>query len=110
VPASARTTLASALLTVGVVFVALAWWFLEQSACAGNLKQGVGDIEAASALEGQALISHLVGALLLAFGISVAWSKSSNWLQAAAFLAFFPLTYAVFLGMSLAQAGIGKCG
>jgi hypothetical protein len=97
------------MLGAGVVLVGLAWWFLGQSACAGDLKQGVGDIEAAIALEGQAVLSHMAGALLLAFGISVAWSKSSNWVQAAAFLAFFPLTYASFLAMSLAQAGIGGC-
>jgi hypothetical protein len=67
-----RSSLAVPLFVLGAVLLGTAWWLLQRSGCAGDLKQGFGDVEAALALEGQALMANFAGALLLVFGGSVA--------------------------------------
>jgi hypothetical protein len=100
-----QTTLASTLFVLSAALIGTAWWFLQRSGCAGDLKQGFGDVEGALALEGQAFIAYFVGALLLVFGISVARPFPSKWVQLGAWLAFVPLAYLTFLAMSFATAG-----
>lgn len=95
----ARLSLSSVLFAVSAVLIGAAWWLLERSDCAGDLKQGFGDIEAALAFEGQAFIAYLVGALLLIFGVSVARPFSSKWAQLGAWVAFFPLVSLSFLAL-----------
>lgn len=101
----AQSSLAVLLLLLGAVLLASAWWLLQRSGCAGDLKQGLGDVEAALALEGQAFLTHLVGALLLVFGVSVARPFPSKWVQLGAWVAFLPLAYLSFLVLAFASAG-----
>lgn len=100
-----QTSLVTILFVMSVALIGAAWWFLQRSGCAGDLKQGFGDVEEALALEGQAFIAHFVGALLLVFGISVARPFPSKWVQLGAWLAFIPLPYLTFLAMSFATKG-----
>ena len=100
-----RVTLAIVPLLAGAVLVGVAWWLLQLSACAGDLKQGFGDVESALALEGQAFIAHLVGALLLVLGASVARPFPSMWVQLGAWVTFLPLAYFTFLVLAFSSAG-----
>ena len=100
-----QTTLAAALFVLSAALIGTAWWLLQRSGCTGDLKQGLGDVEEALALESQAFIAHLVGALLLVFGISVATPFPSKWVQLGAWVAFLPLTYLTFLAMSFSTIG-----
>lgn len=100
-----QTTLATALLVLSAALIGMAWWLLQRSGCAADLKQGIGNVEEALALEGEAFIAHIVGALLLVFGISVARPLSSMWIQLGAWLAFLPLAYLTFLALSFSAAG-----
>ena len=100
-----QTTLAVVLLVLSAVLIGTAWWLLQRAGCAGDLKQGFGDVEGALALEGQAFIAHFVGALLLVFGISVARPFPSKWVQLGAWVAFLPLAYLTFLALSFSTAG-----
>jgi hypothetical protein len=101
----AQTSLAVPLLVLGAVLLGAAWWLLQRSGCAGDLKQGLGDVEAALALEGQAFLAHFLGALLLVFGVSVARPFPSKLMQLGAWVAFLPLTYLSFLLLAFSSAG-----
>ena len=101
----AQSSLAMLLLLLGAVLLGSAWWLLQRSGCAGDLKQGLGDVEAALALEGQAFIAHFAGALLLVLGVSVAKPFPSKWVQLGAWVAFLPLTYLTFLVLVFSTAG-----
>jgi hypothetical protein len=100
-----QTSLATLLLVLGVVLLGSAWWLLQLSQCAGDLKQGIGDVEGALALEGQALLAYLGGALLLVFAVSVARPFRSAWVQLGAWLAFLPLGYLTFLVLVFSTSG-----
>jgi hypothetical protein len=104
-----RTSLAVALFAFSAVLIGLAWSFVHASHCAGDLKQGFGDVEAALGLEGQGFLAFLAGAMFFAFGASVAKPVSSKWAQLAAWVAFIPLTYAAFLGLGFAAGGAWPC-
>jgi hypothetical protein len=100
-----QTSLATVLLVLGVLLLGSAWWLLHLSGCAGDLKQGIGDVEAALALEGRAFLAHLCGALSLVFSVSVARPFGSRWVQIGAWLAFLPLAYLTFLLLAFSTAG-----
>lgn len=100
-----QTTLATALFVLSAALIGTAWWLLQHSGCAGDLKQGFGEVEDALALEGQAFVAYFAGALLLVFGVSVARPFPSKWVQLGAWLAFIPLACLTFLAMSFATAG-----
>ena len=103
--ARSQISLAAVLFALSAASIGAAWWLLQLSSCAGDLKQGFGDIEGALALEGQAFVAHFVGALLLVFSFSVARPFPSKWVQLGAWLAFLPLTYLTFLAVAFSTAG-----
>ena len=104
-----QNSLSALLFAAGLFLVGLTLWLLRQSHCAADLKQRLGDIESALGMESEALIAFFVGALLLVFAVSVARPFSSKWIQLAAWIAFLPLTYGAFLGISLFFAGTWPC-
>jgi hypothetical protein len=97
-----QTSLAAVLFVLSAIVIATAWWLLHRSGGVADLKQGFGDIEEALGLQGEALILHFIGALLLALGVSVARPLHSKWVQLAAWLSFLPVTYLAFLVMAVA--------
>jgi hypothetical protein len=85
--------LVAALLVVG------SWWYLQRSACVGDLKQGVGDVQTAFELEGRALAVHLLGIMTIAVAAST--HLRPLWFRGIAVLAALPCAYVSFLALGL---------
>lgn len=91
----------SSLLVVGVVLLFSCWWLLQLSACAADLKQATGDIEAALRLESRAFIASAISVLAITSGIVVGAPKLSSSLQVLVCLLSFPVACIVFLAFAL---------
>lgn len=89
------------LLAVGVVLLLACWWLLQLSRCAGDLKEGTGDIDAALALEGRAFLASAVGMLAITSAISVGTAKVASWLRVLVCLSSFPLACVALLALEL---------
>jgi hypothetical protein len=87
----------SILFVVGALLIGCSWWFLQLSACAGDLKQATGDIEGALAFERQAFIASALGMLVLTIGIAIRPNTFPVWLRTVLCLLSFPIACAFFL-------------
>ena len=100
-----QALVATTSLVFGAALISTAWWLLLRSGCAGDVKQGFGDVETALALEERAVIALFMGVILLVFGISVARPFQSKWVQLGVCVFSLQLAYLAFFAMSFLKSG-----
>jgi len=97
----ARSIVTATFLLGAALLLGISWWLLQSSYCAGDLKQGVGNVEAAAILEGRAFLVHLIGMVALVTAVVRFLDAIPLWGRGLAVLASVPLAYASFLALAL---------
>jgi hypothetical protein len=105
--AVSRKKLGIVLISLSVVLLAACWWYLQRSACAGNLKQGYGDIESALDLERRAFVACVLAILTLFTGITISTKALPLWVEVVLGILSFPVGCIAFLALSFADGHAG---
>jgi uncharacterized membrane protein len=89
---------------IGAVLITSAWWYRQQSICAGDLKSGTGNIAQALSLERKAFYVHVMGVSALSAAILVHYFGRVTWfwLRTGILLAASPIVASVtFFALAL---------